>query len=89
MQTNLPSRPARRQGNSTAAPARPAAPAKPAQPGTMSQKPMSSEKPDKAPKIQSVFGKDCAILLGESLTPVVVAKALDKNSLISAKLRIL
>ncbi|KAM3460581.1 hypothetical protein NHJ6243_005752 [Beauveria neobassiana] len=50
---------------------------------------MSSEKPDKAPKIQSVFSRDCAILLGESLTPVVVAKALDKNSLIFAKFRIL
>ncbi|KAM3440550.1 hypothetical protein MY4824_001998 [Beauveria thailandica] len=91
MQTNLPSRLAKRQGNNTAAPAKPATAAKPAQAEarTMSQKPMSSEKPDKAPKIQSVFGKDCAILLGESLTPVVVAKALDKNSLISAKLRIL
>ncbi|OAA39768.1 DNA helicase [Beauveria brongniartii RCEF 3172] len=97
MQTNLPFRPAKRQGNNTAVPAKTTAPAKPAtaakpaqaETRTMSQKPRSSEKPDKAPKIQAVFGKDCAILLGESLTPVVVAKALDKNSMISAKLRIL
>ncbi|KAM3512749.1 hypothetical protein MY11210_003623 [Beauveria gryllotalpidicola] len=84
MQTNLPSRPAKRQGNNTAVPAKPAQ----AEARTMSQTPRSSEKADEAPKIQNVFGKDCAILLGESLTPVVVAKALDKNSLISAKLRL-
>ncbi|KAM3447389.1 hypothetical protein MY3296_008784 [Beauveria thailandica] len=42
-------------------------------------------KPVMARKEQKVERRDCAILLGESLTPVIVAKVLHKSSLISSR----
>ncbi|KAM0669770.1 hypothetical protein ACQRIU_000165 [Beauveria bassiana] len=40
-------------------------------------------------KAQNVHSKDCAILLGEPLTPVIVAQVLDRVSLISSRFKLI